>query len=477
MGLAPKLISDNALLSAEEASQSLPFEAVRENNCSAMKNYLESLPKKERLQALQTINNDGDMFIHCATREANLQMVELLLEYGTPPDAQNTHGQTALHCVSMPGLSMMNGREAVALYLIQENIPLDIQDSKKQTALHYAVASKNVILVQQLLAAGANPGLSNSHGHTSLHLAILRGYEDTEIHKTIRTVRRGLPHYETEATEAIVSMLTESTIVINKRDENGHTALHLAARILDVSLMKQLIKKGAHCQIPDHTGVTAEMILTEKYEARANNMRAVKKRYCFANFNRIRQSIKRINCLIDGIEWLRGIRTDHNGQTLIHILANDGDEEGLKMAIKNGAILDIPNDLKQTPLHIAATKGYNGIVSLLLIYTDTIPVDSNGQTPLHCAIKSGNFDVATTLLTNMPEMGFKEDVYNNTPINMLINIAYTLRDDLTQEDIVIVEEAITMTTHEPTKIQGAHILLEIIRHIPKQSLAVCENET
>lgn len=55
--------------------------------------------------------------------------------------------------------------------LIGEGVGVSCADSKKRTALHFAVSKGDVTTVQVLLSHGANPNLQDINGNTPLHLA------------------------------------------------------------------------------------------------------------------------------------------------------------------------------------------------------------------------------------------------------------------------------------------------------------------
>jgi ankyrin repeat protein len=77
---------------------------------------------------------------------------------------------------------------------------------------------------------------------------------------------------------------------------------------------------------------------------------------------------------------------------LLHATEN-GDETIFRLLLKNGAHMDVKNNVGETPLSIAAENGHEGIVELLLA-ADRIDInsrDEEGERPL-CKGCSGKED-------------------------------------------------------------------------------------
>ncbi len=90
--------------------------------------------------------------------------------------------------------------------LAEYNPNLDIQDNEGNTPLHLAVRNGNDLILQALLAHGADINAYNNNGDTALHVAIRAG----------RTT--------------VASQLLEAGAQINERNDEGNTPSHYAAR-------------------------------------------------------------------------------------------------------------------------------------------------------------------------------------------------------------------------------------------------------
>jgi hypothetical protein len=104
------------------------------------------------------------------------------------------------------------------------------------------------------------------------------------------------------------------------------------------------------------------------------------------------------------------LKSEKKKEVSILEIVENGDLDNLKVALENGADINIKNSLGQTPLHIAAIKNDKDIAELLINNGAKIEVkDNNGETPLFCSIRFGSSDVFTLLASK----GVDFDVVNN----------------------------------------------------------------
>ncbi|RPB17913.1 ankyrin, partial [Terfezia boudieri ATCC MYA-4762] len=97
---------------------------------------------------------------------------------------------------------------------------------------------------------------------------------------------------------------------------------------------------------------------------------------------------------------------DINGNTPLHLAASRNNpnfkavlkklslEEDLEMRKKSMVDFNATNELRQTPLHLAAWKGHLDMVDELIKEGAIIDADDNSnRSPLHWAAQGGNLDV------------------------------------------------------------------------------------
>ena len=122
---------------------------------------------------------------------------------------------------------------------------VNTQDNDKRTALHLAAERKDVHLATKLLDRGADLAITDKQGHTALHTAAAQN-----------------PRTDKGRSEQAIVVETlakrSDDKVLNKKDKNGQTALHLAAERGQDRAVGALLKSGADTSIVNTKGETAK---------------------------------------------------------------------------------------------------------------------------------------------------------------------------------------------------------------------------
>jgi len=176
-------------------------------------------------------------------------------------------------------------------------------DEDEHTALHWACAMGRIRVVKLLLSAGADVFRVNSNGQTALMRAAmfsnnydLRKFPELFelLHRSIlnidrndRTVfhhvvdlalSRGKPHASRYYLETMIHRLAEYgeqlADILNFQDDEGETALTMAARARSKRLVKLLLEHGADPKIRNREGKNAEDYIVEDERFRASPSRA-----------------------------------------------------------------------------------------------------------------------------------------------------------------------------------------------------------
>ena len=102
--------------------------------------------------------------------------------------------------------------------------------------------------------------------------------------------------------------------------------------------------------------------------------------------------------------------TRENQSKEIHEAAKNGDLEKVKALLKDNPNLVFSKDDKygETPLHLAASKGYKELTQLLLANKADVNAKANdGGTPIYIAAQEGHKDVVELLLANKADVNAK----------------------------------------------------------------------
>ena len=113
-----------------------------------------------------------------------------------------------------------------------------------------------------------------------------------------------------------------------------------------------------------------------------------------------KNSIQQVQKLIkDGADVNQTVSYKGKPTTLLHIAASKGYEGIIKLLISNGALIEAKNHKGSTALHVAAKNNQISIVKLLLDFGANVnAIDKFHVTPLHLATQNGNCQCIKMLL-------------------------------------------------------------------------------
>jgi len=117
-----------------------------------------------------TLKNSSDIYpLILASQQGRSDVVQFLIEHGAELDVRDLYGNNALWA------ACYSGNNDCIDALIKAGIDINYQNSAAgATALIYAASSDRESVVEQLLAAGADPDLKTHDDFTALDLASTR---------------------------------------------------------------------------------------------------------------------------------------------------------------------------------------------------------------------------------------------------------------------------------------------------------------
>lgn len=277
--------------------------------------------------------------------------------------------------------------------------------------------------------------------------------------------------------------LFASKVDINSVDENGNTALHIAAKMDDADLCVYLLAKGIDPNLKNYDSDTALHVAVNYDSFDAARVLAELDHCIFTrdaqNNTAFEKAVAKNEVYFDIMITNRnGSICDENGWTIIHYFVKNRNEKAVNFAINKNlpvdekandastplaiALHNMENDtddetsvkicaslvkagalpvesefsyfeeavekrnmsLRQndgeTPLHVASTFGHFAVAKYLVEnYASVKSQDISGATPLHCAVRSGNIEIARLLLENGADVN-APDTLGKTPALLII---------------------------------------------------------
>lgn len=360
--------------------------------------------------------------LHWAARQGNAAAIETLAAAGAALNTTDAWGQTPLHD------AVDRGNSATVNALIEAGAALNVADRNGFTPLHIALANDAsheeidpliesgasvgsrdrggwtpllwafdrvapLTIIQALLNAGASVTAAGDDQRTALHLLISRiGHRDLvearDLFQSLldagasinATSRDGwtplMLAIAVDAPTQIVDDLLTADADVGIADDDGNTALHLAARQGDLIAVQDLLKVGADPLAATDRGRTALHLAA-----------------AFGSSPAVLAALLNANTPIDA--------PDEDGATPLHLaIATCRSADALFALIDEGADVDAPDNDGRTPLHIAAAECNALDPYIVLLQSDAQRrlTDNEGDTPLNVAQDAGRRDVIIALL-------------------------------------------------------------------------------
>ena len=319
---------------------------------------------------------EGETPLMAAARTGVVDSVEALLRHGAAAgvDArEGWRGQTALMWASA------EGHAAVVAPLVAAGADVDARSDGGFTPLAFAVRAGHGAAVEALLAAGGDVNLALPDGTGPLHLAVVNARYDvalqllehgadataagpgwTPLHQLVWT-RRPNRHYNNPAafpTGTVTDLELARALVAhgadvdarqtaeprdgyrNQLDRTGATPFLLAAKAVDLDMMRLLLDLGANPLTANEDGTTALLVaagvgIWSSSESPGSAEEAL-------------QAVKLMAALGGSVATV-----DANGDAALHGAVMRGSPELVLYLLEHGAALDPVNERGWTPLTIA----------------------------------------------------------------------------------------------------------------------------
>ena len=343
---------------------------------------------------------DGVTALHVAAVGRNAAMVEQLVAAGASVAAVTTEGATPL------ALAVRTSNAAAVRVLIEAGTEVNVEPSEQRfTLLHIAASNGAREVAAALVEAGAHLEATDAAGHTPLHHAAARIYED--------------------GGEGVAQLLIDAGANVNAQDGSGLTALHMAVGSIRHVLAEYLLDAGANinAKANENSGGT-----TPLHVAAAGGW---------------------LDCV--GLLLRRGAAVDPQAPgigTPLLAAVEKGEEYVAAALVEHGADASVQNEHGETAAAIAERKGMTTVLARLheaketstpardidpevlvvmlneavkrdapdtvLRLLDGVDADELGFSPLHEAAGRGSLRVARALL----DAGFDANLGVTKPLHM-----------------------------------------------------------
>ena len=413
---------------------------------------------EERLMALLTPLNvnchasDGRKStpLHLAAGYNRTRIVQLLLQHGADVHAKDKGGLVPLHN------ACSYGHFEVTELLVRHGANVNAMDLWQFTPLHEAASKGRTEVCSLLLSYGADPIALNCHSKSALDVCqsvelkdrlhneykghvLLEACKQADVSKvkkclttSVDTLHFKHPYSGDSALhaavispfpkrKAVVEILVRKGAILNDKNKDLLTPLHLAGDKSHYDIMDVLLKHGAKVNSLDSHGQTAL-----HRGARDNNVQGCRVLLSFGADPSIvsLQGYTAAQLANDAVSKLLAEEpTVPGGADIEYQLleaAKAGDLELVKKIVGEHPHIVNCRDLDgrhSTPLHFAA--GYNrvGVVEFLLSRdADVHAKDKGGLVPLHNACSYGHYEVTELLVKHGASVNVS-DLWKFTPLH------------------------------------------------------------
>jgi len=308
-------------------------------------------------------------------------------------NADSDQGWTPLHCAAIAG------NVEIAKFLIDQGAEPDKKDFWGLTPLFWAIRSGSGELVKLLLESGSDIHIKDSQGFTPIRWA--EQMHDREVLKIINAhagkfdiwslVKKG--EYE-----SVKTMLKKNPMLVNSKDTDGRTPLHMAVAGDLKGMSDILVSSGANVNERDRSGntplhfaagkksgVLVEMLLKNGADVNDRNNAEETPLHKASSMAVCRHLLSK-GALVNA--------KDINGYTPIHTISRQGTRAMVELLLSRGASLnESDNSCGRNPLCMAASAGN---VELVKFYVEkggnvNIPEKKNPwRSPLYLAVQADN---------------------------------------------------------------------------------------
>jgi len=398
----------------------------------------------------------GATALHEAVRIGNYQIVDMLVKAGADVNARDANNNTPLH-TGIPA----EAHRAIAVMLIASGADPNLRDDHGDTPLHIAIIlNRPLEVVKAYIDGGSDVHIRNIQGKTPLYIAVEENRTAiipillTNGSEIFGADNSGVTPFDmaVKAKESTFNLMIQPETVV-QRDSAGNTMLHAAvrnranpvqiAKILDArALVDARNREGdtaLHIAVRMNQKDSSEFLISRGASIFSNNSAGQSPLFIAFTSNGIREWIinpTTINAR-DGLgnnmlhyaaEWKfnnvipiiirHGVSVEEanaTGETPIFMAVKTNSTSTIKVLVDNNANLNARDSQGNSILHTAVRWNSKESVEMLISYKMDINTHSlNGNTPLHDAVTHRMADIESILIRNGANLEAR-NIDGNTP--------------------------------------------------------------
>lgn len=324
--------------------------------------------------------------LRIVANNGSAELLQLLLESGADINNRDHYTDAPIH------IAVINRHHHLIDIMIKYSVYINQANERGHTALHIAAKRNDPAMTLKLLDCNANPFCLNKVKETALDVAVKLGYfsmVEFYYHK-FNSSAQGLPwskhvlHHalKSKSKQMILKLIVLGAGMYEELKAEG-TILHAAAREENTDMLAFLLQKNLiDVNHQDKSGKTALHVAASSYSLEAVSLLIANK----ADVNAV----------------------SGNQLTPLHKAVIAGRVDIAKLLLDHHANINAATESDQcTALHYAAGCNWNIVpmVKLLLEYkADKTLVNAENETPLGCAVRAKNIEIASILEPGyMPE--------------------------------------------------------------------------
>jgi ankyrin repeat protein/beta-lactamase regulating signal transducer with metallopeptidase domain len=348
--------------------------------------------------------------LQTAVRHNQASVVELLISKGASVNTKDKWGFSPLHTAAKHGYT------GVAEHLIDKGADLNAKNNNGETPLHIAARRNNKLAAELLITKDANINAKNKWNRTPMEIALDQGHRQIVelLHKhgaRVLTSEGATALHEAAAIGdvSLVKSLISQGMDVDAKDDNGQTPLHEAAKRGHKDVAELLISKGADIEAKILDGETTPLL------------QAISQ----GNLETVALLLdKGANVQVQEGEWgpvasamwkdqkeiIKLLSDKRTGFSDVHIAAYFGDLNKVKRFLSDGGHINARGPSGFTLLHCALCGDHKELAQYLITKGANVNLtDSSGWPPLHFIGDTGaSEEMIELLLDNGADVNLRD---------------------------------------------------------------------